>query len=392
MELKNSFISYGKQWIDEQDVQSVLDVLRSEFITQGPKVPEFEQAICRYTGAEYCVAVSSGTAALHLAVAALGIEKDMKGITSPITFVASSNAMIYSSIEPVFADIDENTFNIDVGEIEKRITDKTKLIIPVHFAGCPADMKSISVIAKEKNISVIEDAAHAIGSEYPDGGKVGNCKYSNMTIFSFHPVKTITAGEGGAITTNSKELYEKLVKLRSHGITKEQKLLHQDPGAWYYEMQSLGFNYRITDMQAALGMSQLGKLDDFVWRRREIVKKYNAKFNQVECLKIPKFAPEAAYHLYVLRIDFEKIGKSRKNVMKELREKGIGTQVHYIPVHLQPYYQQNFGYKKGNYPKAEEYYKVALSLPLYPKMTDLDQKRVLDSIFDILNINGKTDG
>lgn len=383
----DNFLSYGKQWIEDDDISSVIDTLKSDFLTQGPKVREFEQAICDYTGAKYCVAVTNGTAALHIAVQALEIEKGSEGITTPITFAASSNCMLYNNIKPVFADIDDRTFNIKVEEIKKRINSTTKVIIPVHFAGQPVDIEEINQIGKKENIYIIEDAAHAIGSKYADGSRVGNCKYSDMTTFSFHPVKTITTGEGGAITTNNEELYKKLLVLRSHGITKDSALLEQNPGPWYYEMQYLGFNYRLPDLNAALGVSQLKKLDRFIKRRREIVDHYNKSFKDVDWLSTPfeKANVVSAFHLYVLQINFEAIGKSRKEVMVELRNKKIGTQVLYIPVHFQPYYRKNLGYKQGDYPTAEKYYKKALSIPLYPKMTQGDVDYVVESIINLKN-------
>ncbi len=377
-------IPYGRQWIYEDDINEVIKVLKSDFLTQGPKVWEFEKAICDYTGAKYCVAVSSGTAALHLAVASLGIDKGTEGITSPNTFVASANCLIYNGLIPVFADIDDRTYNIDIKEIKKKINKNTKVIIPVDFAGQPADMKEIYELARTNNLFVIEDASHAIGSRYEDGNFVGSCKYSDITVFSFHPVKTITTGEGGAITTNSNELYEKLQLLRTHGIIKEEKYLRENPGPWYYEMQELGFNYRLTDIQATLGKSQLNKLNFFVERRRDIVRKYNEAFKNIDFLTTPyeKEGVYSAFHLYVLQIDLKKIGKTRKKVMKELMSKNIVTQVHYIPVHTHPYYQKNFGYKWGDYPVTESYYKKALSIPLYPKMTDEDNNYVIGGVLE----------
>jgi len=378
------FIPYGKQWIDNDDVTPVAETAKSNFITTGPRVDEFEGALCRLTGAKYAVVVSNGTAALHLAIASLydNTFPSGEGITTPNTFLASANAMIYNHLKPVFADIDAETFLISTDEIVEKINRKTKVIVPVHFAGQTADMEKISELSKKHHIPVIEDAAHAIGSTYPDGSQVGNCKYSNMTIFSFHPVKTITTGEGGAIMTNSEALYKKLVMLRSHGVTKENELMSQNPGDWYYEMQYLGFNYRMTDFQASLGISQLKKLDKFANRRREIVDKYNHAFKELDWLKTPVecHPGHSVFHLYVLQIDFEKIDKTKKQVMDTLRSKSVGTQVHYIPVHTQPYYKTKYGYKWGNYPVAEEYYQKALSIPLYPKMKDDDVEYVIESI------------
>ena len=372
-------IGYGHQYIDESDIKAVVDVLKSDYLTQGPFVTKFEQEICRITGAKYCVSVSNATAGLHIAVAALELGDNAEGITTPNTFLASSNCMVYNHVKPVFADINPVTYNIDPIEIEKHITDKTKLLIPVHFAGLPCEMEKISAIAKKYNLRVIEDAAHAIGSQYADGSYVGNCKYSDMTVFSFHPVKTITTGEGGAVTTNDEKLYQKLLMLRSHGTTKDEKLLTKNPGPWYYEMQALGFNYRMTDMQAALGYSQLQKLDFFKKRRREIVAKYNKAFAGMKYLRAPTEPKEVSscFHLYAVQIDFNALGKSRSQVMQELRDPGIGTQGHYIPVPTQPFYKETFGYKDGDYPVAEKYYEQELSLPLYPGMSDEDVDYVI---------------
>lgn len=375
-------LSYGHQSINDDDIQVVVNVLKSDFLTQGLVLEKFEKEICKVTGAKFCVAVCNATAALHIAVAALDLPSGSEGITTPNTFLASANCLVYNNVKPVFADIDARTYNINPTEIQKHITSKTKLLLPVHFAGLPCDMSEIKKIADEHNCYVIEDACHAIGSVYDDGTPVGNCKYSDMTVFSFHPVKTITTGEGGAITTNNETLYKKLLMLRSHGMTKDESLLSKNPGPWYYEMQMLGFNYRMTEMQAALGLSQLKRLDEFKKRRREIIAKYNEAFSGSEFIKTP-YEPKnlcSCFHLYVTQIDFEKLRKSRKQVMQELAEKGVGTQVLYIPVANQPYYKKNFSYKEGDFPVAEAYYEKALSLPLFPAMTDDDVRTVIKAV------------
>lgn len=379
-------IGYGHQYIDESDIETVVKVLKSDYLTQGPAVAQFENKICEITGARYCVAVSNATAGLHIAVAALELGHDAEGITSPNTFLASSNCMVYNSVKPVFADIDPVSYNIAPSEIEKHITGKTRLVIPVHFAGLPCDMEKITTIAKMRNLHVIEDAAHAIGSQYADGSYVGNCKYSDMTVFSFHPVKTITTGEGGAVTTNDEKLYHKLLMLRSHGVTKDESLISKNPGSWYYEMRTLGFNYRMTDMQAALGCSQLAKLEFFKKRRREIVAAYNNAFSGMKYLKTPTEPSKisSCFHLYAVRVYFDALGKMRSQVMQELRDKGIGTQVHYIPIHTQPFYKESFGYKDGEYPIAEKYYEQELSLPLYPGMSDDDVSAVIKAVKEVI--------
>ncbi|MBU1076046.1 MAG: UDP-4-amino-4,6-dideoxy-N-acetyl-beta-L-altrosamine transaminase [Spirochaetes bacterium] len=378
-------IPYGHQSVDSLDIQSVIDVLESDLITQGPKTVEFEKRLCEYTGAKYAIVCSNGTAALHLAVKALDLAPGFEGITTPNTFVASSNCMIYNNGKPVFADIQEDSHNIDPDKIKKKITDKTKLIIPVDFAGHPCDMEEIQKIAKENDLFVIRDACHSIGSHYK-GEKTGNCKYSDMTIFSFHPVKHMTTGEGGAILTNNKAFYERLKLLRTHGITRDPDLMAKNDGPWYYEMVDLGYNYRITDFQSALGISQLGKLDQFVKKRLQIVKQYNEAFKDLEFIKSPKEREytDPSYHLYVVDIDFKKINMSRADLIRKLeKEKQIGVQVHYIPVHLQPYYRKNFGYKEGDYPVCEEYYRSALSLPLYPKMSMENIERVIQAVQEL---------
>jgi len=380
--MSKHFISYGRQTISPDDISAVTRVLRSDYLTQGPQVPLFEKAICCKTGAKYCVVTSNATAALHIAVTALDFPADSEGITSPITFVASSNCIIYNQLKPVFADIDPRTYCIQASSVSSKITNKTRLLIPVHFAGQPADMEKIHGIAREKDLRIIEDAAHAIGSEYPNGKSVGSCCYSDMTVFSFHPVKTITTGEGGAITTNNTDLYEKLLMFRSHGSTKRNIPESSNPGPWYYEMRELGFNFRLTDLQAALGLSQLKKLEKFKKRRREIVNQYNDAFAGLEYLTTPYESPgiNSCFHLYVLLIDFSGLNKSRKEVMNELAGLGVGSQVHYIPVYSQPYYKDHYHFKQEDFPVSEEYYSKCLSIPLYPAMTEKDVNKVISAI------------
>ena len=381
MKSKKPFIPYGAQWIDGDDIAMVVRTLKGPFLTQGPTVEAFEKALCVYTGAKHCVVVANGTAALHLAVAVLDLKKGCSGVTSPITFLASANALVYNGIEPLFADIESLTANISVDALSQAIRKDTKVIVPVHFAGRPAKMKDIAALAKRKKCFVIEDAAHAIGSRYPDGGRVGNCRYSDMTIFSFHPVKTITTGEGGAIMTNDKNLYDRLRLLRSHGVTRDPRLIKKSPGSWYYEMQELGFNYRLTDIQAALGLSQLKKIDHFVAQRRDIVSKYNAAFKKIPWLRpVSTDDRSCAYHLYVVRIDFKSLGILRREFMEKLSEFGVGTQVHYIPVYRQPFYQKNFNFSCPKFPEAETYYEECLSLPLFPGMTDKDVQQVIAGV------------
>ncbi|WP_424244267.1 UDP-4-amino-4 [Elusimicrobium posterum] len=355
--------NYGRQSIDKADAKAVLDTLHSDFLTCGPKVKEFEDSICAYTGAKYCVAVSSATAGLHLTMLALNLKEGYEAITSPITFIASSNAVLYTGGVPKFADIEPDTANIDADEIVKQITKKTKVLIPVHFAGQSCDMEAISKIAKKHKLFVVEDAAHAIGSDYKDT-KVGSCKYSDMTVFSFHPVKTITTGEGGAITTNNEKLYKKLLALRAHGIYRNSPKLK----GWEYEMLELGYNYRLTDLQCALGISQMKKLDKFKKRRREIVSFYNKNLG-FDHLQEKEYS-HACFHLYPVLVD------NRENVFNAARKAGLNLQVHYIPVHTQPYYKK-LGFKKGMFPRAEKYYSRCISLPVYPDLTDNDLKEIV---------------
>jgi UDP-4-amino-4,6-dideoxy-N-acetyl-beta-L-altrosamine transaminase len=375
-------INYGRQSIDKDDVKAVVDTLNSDLLTQGPKIAEFESLLADYCGAKYAVVLSNGTAALHLANIAIGVQRKTKVLTSPISFVATSNSVIYSGGSPVFCDIDEKTFNISPSEIKKIVAMNPDVsgIIPVHLGGLIADMESISRIANENGMWVIEDACHALGGQWTDSEgverKVGDCSFSDLTIFSFHPVKHITTGEGGAITTNNEKLFNKIIELRSHGITRDAGSMRENHGGWYYEMQSLGYNYRITDFQAALGVSQLAKSDKWSERRLELVCRYDHAFKDVSEISSQSHPSnqKPCYHLYIVW------AMRRKGLYEFLREKQIYTQVHYIPIHLQPYYQDEFGYKTGDYPHAEEYYEHALSLPLFPTMTNDDQNHVITAV------------
>ena len=372
-------IPYGHQWIDEKDINEVVKVLKSDWITQGPKVKEFEKAIANYCGAKYAVAVSSGTAALHAAYTIAGIKQGDEVITTPLTFAATANTAIYCGGKPVFADIKKDTLNIDPKEIEKKITKKTKAIVPVDFAGQPADYSEIKKIAKKHNLLIIEDASHALGAEYK-GKKVGSI--SDMTILSFHPVKHVTTGEGGMVLTNNRKFYEKLKLFRNHGMIKKP-----EKGGWYYEIEDLGYNYKITDFQCALGISQLKKLDKFIKLRREIVAKYNKAFRDIKEIVTPieKNYLKSAWHIYPIQLVLEKLKVGRKKVFEELMKKGLGVQVHYIPLHLQPFYKKKFNYKKGDFPVAEKYYERAITLPLFPKMTNEDVGRVIKIVKKIIN-------
>jgi UDP-4-amino-4,6-dideoxy-N-acetyl-beta-L-altrosamine transaminase len=375
----NKVIPYGKQFVDREDIKLVINVLKSDWITQGPKIKEFEDILCSYTGAKYAVAVSNGTAALHLAALASGINGGDEVITSPITFVASANCILYAGGKPVFCDVEKDTGNIDVNKIEHLINKRTKAIIPVHYSGHPVDLEKIKKIAKKYNLLVIEDAAHALGSEYK-GDKIGSCKYSDMTILSFHPVKHITTGEGGAVLTNNENLYKRLLALRAHGIVKDN-FKYFDPevdGVWYYEMQYLGFNYRITDFQCALGISQMKKLTYFVERRREIADIYRKELSNIKEIKLTeeKSYAKSSYHLFPVRFESEEV---RKKVFDFLRSKNILVQVHYIPVYWHPYYRE-LGYKKGICPIAEDFYKSEISIPVFPSMTNKDVKYVCNTI------------
>ena len=386
MTLQGKNISYGMHELDDCDIQAVVDILKSEQITQGPAVEEFGQALANYAGAKYGVAVSSGTAALHISVSALGIGPGDEVITTPMTFCATSNAVLYQGAEVKFVDIDENTLNIDPKLIEEKITEHTKAIIPVDFRGHPADLPTIKAIAEKYDLKIIEDGAHSIGSTYVHGKKVHNCGdgiHSDICTYSFHPVKHITTGEGGALLTNDSNIYHKANLIRKHGIDRREEMFSETEriGSWIYDMETLGFNYRITDFQAALGMSQLKKIDKYKIRRREIVNYYNDHFSDIEELIRPYESEgvNSNFHLYILQIkDNSKF--DRYDLFNYLQSKNYSPMVHYIPVHLLSYYRENFGYKRGDFPVAEKIYDRSITIPLYPALTDLEVEKVVKDI------------
>lgn len=367
-------IPYGKQTIEQDDIQAVVDVLKSDFLTTGPKIAEFEQTVADYVGAKYAVAISNGTSALHAACFAAGIRPGDEVITTPLTFAASANCVLYCGGTPVFADVDPKTYNIDPEDIRRKITDRTKAIIAVHLAGQPCDMDAIHSIAREHGLIVIEDGAHALGSVYK-GKKVGSM--SDMTTFSFHPVKPITTGEGGMIVTDNEDFYKKMVLFRSHGITRDDSMMTRNDGPWFYQQFDLGYNYRITDIQCALGCSQMKKLDRFLACRKEIVARYNEAFADCDNIITPYQLSdtESGWHLYIIQVK----NCDRRQVFENMREKGIGVNVHYIPVYMHPYYQEH-GYENVHCANAEEIYSHIISLPLYPGLTSEQQDYVIDTL------------
>lgn len=387
-------IPYGRHHVDEDDVQAVAVALRGTALTQGKTIDAFEEAVASYVGVKHAVAVSSGTAALHLAALAAGVGEGTTLLTSPITFVASANAGICAGSRVAFADIDASSGNIDPESIEATLKShpQTKAIIPVHYGGLPCDMKRIRQAAERVGAAVIEDAAHALGSVYPSGKMAGSCEHSLMTVFSFHPVKAIAAGEGGMITTNDTAVYRHLLRLRSHGINKlddpieleSQAVTDGVPNPWYYEVQELGFHYRITDIQCALGLSQLKKLERFIARRRELAGTYDRAFSTMRHVRPAQSDPnrQSARHLYVTRIDFDALDRSRAELMLALRERGIGTQVHYIPVPAHPFYRR-MGFEPENYPNAMAFYRNCLSIPLYYALTNEQQEQVVGAFREL---------
>jgi len=370
-------IPYGKQTINDNDLESVLEVLKSDYLTTGPKVKEFEVQFAKKVSAKFGIAVSNGTAALHLAFLAMKTSDSSEVITTPITFAATTNSILYSNNKPVFSDITKNGL-IDPKKIEEKISEKTIGIAPVDYMGLPADLEEIFDIARENNLFIVEDSCHALGAKYK-GYSVGSNRYSDISIFSFHPVKHITTGEGGMITTNSKELYEKILQLRTHGITKDpSKFRNKSDGPWYHEMQLLGFNYRLTDFQAALGLSQLKRIEEFVNKRRKIAKIYNEFFNDIDDVEIINETRDKyhSYHLYVIKT---KNTKQRLKLFKFLASNEVYCQIHYIPVYWHPYYS-DLGYKKGLCPSAEIFYSKIISLPMYPSLSETELNYILDKL------------
>lgn len=386
-----AFLPYGRQFIDAADLQAVHDSLQGDYLTTGPEVERFEQDLADFLGVKHVIAVNSCTAALHIAMQAAGIKAGDRVVTTPNTFLASANCAAYVGARPDFADIDPETYNLSATALERKMGPDVRAVVAVDFAGQPPDMPRIAEIARRHGAVVIEDACHAIGTEFEEQGKryrIGNHPWADMSTFSFHPVKTMTTGEGGFLATNNDAYAAASRLIRSHGVIRQADAFQglgrgeEEFGPWYYEMQSLGYNFRITDFQCALGRSQLKKLPGFIRRRQEIVAAYNEAFRDLPHFKTPKahWPALTSWHLYVAQIDFKAIGKTRTAVMQALRELGVGTQVHYIPVHLQPYYRQTYGTKPGDYPVAESYYDKCLSLPLYPGLSDDDVQQVIQAV------------
>ena len=386
---KFAFIPYGKQTIEEEDIKAVEEVLRNDFLTTGPKVKEFEKALCDYTGAKYAVAVSSGTAALHLAALILLNPQDLV-LTTPNSFLATSNSILYAGAKPIFVDIKEDG-NIDLDKcIELLEKNKNiKALFGVHFSGNPLEVEKLKYIKEKFNIKILEDAAHALGAVYSSQVsssefRVGNSLFSDVTIFSFHPVKHITTAEGGAILTNNEEIYKKALRLRNHGINRDGNWQGElEKGPWYYEMVELGYNYRITDIQCALGISQLKKLDRFIQKRKEIAKRYDKAFENIIIKPLYKFNPNSAYHLYVVRVNFDKVKITKAKLFEEMRKRGIFLQLHYIPINKQPFYK-SLGYGSEDLPNTYRYYKEAFSIPMYPGLSEEEQNYVIKSLFEVL--------
>ncbi|WP_139737851.1 UDP-4-amino-4,6-dideoxy-N-acetyl-beta-L-altrosamine transaminase [Aeromonas caviae] len=383
-------IPYGKQEITQQDIDGVVAVLQSDFLTQGPKVPEFEKYLTTHTGAAYALAVNSATSALHIACLALGLGPGDFLWTSPVTFVASANCGLYCGAKVDFVDIDPDTYNLCPKQLEKKLIAAKangtlpKIVVPVHLCGQPCDMEAISRLATEYGFKVIEDASHAIGGSYLNE-PIGNCRYSDITVFSFHPVKIITTAEGGAVVTNQKDLADKMALLRSHGITRDiEQMKGESHGGWYYQQIDLGFNYRMTELQAALGITQIQRLDEFIAARHRLADRYNRLLKRLPIvLPFQLENTHSGLHLYVIRLQLNNISLTHREVFEALRENGIGVNVHYIPVHTQPYYE-DMGFKSGDFPEAEQYYREAISLPMFHGMTEEQQDKVVCVLSEIL--------
>ena len=377
--IRQTKLYYGRQWITEEDAKAVKDTMLSDYITCGPKVDAAEKRLCEYTGARHAVVVSNGTAALHAACAAAGVGEGDEVITTPLTFMASANAALYVGARPVFADIDEKTYNIDPASIEAHVTDKTKAVIAVDYTGQAVDLDAIRDICTRHHLTLIEDAAHSIGTSY-NGKKIGSV--ADITCFSFHPVKTVTAGEGGAVLTNDDDLYHRIALFRGHGIERDAALMEETPeGIWVYEQQMLGYNYRMTDFQAALLISQMNRLDAFSARRKEIVKRYDEAFKDMPELTLQQeiASSDTTRHLYVIQLNLEKLSCTRAEFFNAMSAENVQCQVHYIPVYYSPYYK-SLGYQKGLCPKAERLYERIMSIPLYPKMSDEDVEDVIKAV------------
>lgn len=381
--IRDSYLSYGRQWIDNNDIDAVTSCLQGDYLTTGPVVGDFEKTVAEYLGVKYAVAVSNGTAALHMACDAAGITSGDEVLVSPLTFVASANCVLYQGGTPVFVDIDKETLNIDINKIEEKITNRTKAIIPVDFTGQPVDLDAIKEIADNYNLIIIEDGAHALGSEYK-GSKVGGI--SDLTEFSFHPVKPVTTGEGGVVTTNNKEFYERMMLFRTHGITRDADKLLNNHGPWYYEQHMLGYNYRLTDIQSALGISQMNRLDLFIEKRRRIAKVYLESLKSIPEIQLPN-EPEysnSGWHIFVIRLKLDMLTTDRKEIFEALRAENIGVNVHYIPVYYQPYYR-TLGFENGICPVVEEVYEQLITLPIYPMMDDVDIEDVIKGVNKVIN-------
>ena len=385
---REHFLPYGRQWLDKEEIEEVVDSLRSNWITTGPKMRLFEDKFKNFIGSKFAVAVNSGTAALHVSTSSIDIKPGDEVITTPLTFVASSNSVVYRGGTPIFADIKRNTYNIDPIEIKKKITPKTKAIIPVHFSGQPCEMDEILEVANENDLFIIEDAAHAVDAEYKNR-KIGNI--GDLTAFSFHPVKNITTAEGGMVTTNNEEFYNKLLMFRTHGISKDAGKRFGKAGDFYYDMQYLGYRYNLSELHASLGIHQLDKLEQFQKRRREIIKLYYRELKDLEGVTLPYVKKDIkhSWHLYIIQLNLEKLRVNRDYIFKALREENIGVNVHYIPVHYHSYYQKKFGLKKGMLPNVEWLYPRLLTIPLFPRMDDNDTYEVINAIEKVIKYYSK---